>query len=143
METLYSSDDRRLERKSSISQSKNRLSIYRKGEWLPIAFDVLESATCDGVSVHQAVLTDDENDNGYFYPVATCRKIEDKYILFDDKGQKLKELPEYYGDGFYRPFIDQQILVTGDNEGLGSHNIFEIRVGLDYYTCKNRLLAVE
>jgi hypothetical protein len=143
MEILKSSDDRQVEKKSSIDQYKNFLSVFRQGGWIPISYDVLESLTCDGAASHRAVMTDDESWNGYHYPIAICRRTNGEYLTTDKQGLELKDLPCWQGKGKYEQYVDERRITNADNEGVGIMNSPKYRVGLDYYTCKKTLPAVK
>lgn len=143
MEILKASDDRQIERKSSIDQYKNFLSVFRQGGWIPISYDVLESLTCDGAASHRAIMTDDKDWNGYHYPIATCHRIRGAYLTTDKKGLEEKDLPCWQGKGKYSQYVDEQRITNADNEAIGVINDVKYRIGLDYYTCKNTLPAVE
>ena len=139
MEILKSSDDRQVERKSSIDQYQNFLSVFRQGGWIPISYDVLESITCDGAISHPAIMTDDLNWNGYHYPVAVCRKIRNQYLVSDRKGVELKDLPEWQGKGQYQQYVDERRITNADNVAVGTANVVKYKIGLDYYKAKNTL----
>lgn len=143
MEILKSSDDRRIEVKSSIDQYKNFLSVFKQGGWIPISYDVLESVTCDGVTSHKAIVTDDENWNGYHYPIATCRKVNGKYLVSDKEGIELKDLPCWQGKGKYEVYVNDHRITNADNEAVGTANAVRFRIGLDYYVAKKTLTPVK
>lgn len=143
MKILRSSDDRQIELKSSINQYENFLSVFKQGGWIPISYDVLDSLTCDGIKSHRAIVTDDKDWNGYHYPIAVCRKVKGKYLLSDKQGVELKDLPEWQGKGKYEDFVDEQRITNADNEAVGTANRTRFRIGLDYYTAKKTLPAVE
>lgn len=142
MEILKSSDDRQIEVKSSIDQYKNFLSVFKQGGWIPISYDVLESITCDGVASHRAIMTDDENWNGYHYPIATCRKVRGKYLVTDKQGVELKDLPCWQGKGQYEVWVDDHRITNADNEAVGTISKVKYRIGLDYYKAKKDLTPV-
>lgn len=142
MEVLRSSDDRRIEVKSSIDQYQRFLSVFKQGGWIPISYDVLESITCDGITSHRAIMTDDKDWNGYHYPVAICNKVKGKYLLSDKQGVELKDLPCWQGKGQYEEYVDEVRLTNADNEAVGVADKVQYRVGLDYYTAKNTLSPV-
>lgn len=143
MKLLEASDDRRIEKSSSIDQYKNFLSVFRQGGWVPISYDVLESIGCDGARTHRAIVTDDKNWNGYHYPIAYCKRRRDEYLLSDFQGTVSKDLPKWQGRGQYEEFVDEQRLTNADNEAVGTANVVTYKVGLDVYACKDTLPAVE
>lgn len=138
---LYSNDGRQIERKSSLLQHKDKLAIKRQGGYLPISYDVLETIGCDGATSHRAILSLDPDDIGYTFPIATCTRTRASVLLSDKQGIELKELPLWYGSGLYEKFVDEQIIVKGDNRPLGESNAVKYKVGLDYYLAKKILPA--
>lgn len=128
-------------RKSSISQNRNKFSVMQRGEWTPIEFDVLDAITCDGVISHRAILTDDTEDMGYQFPVATQRYTEETLVAADESRIVEKELPAWFGGGTYQEAIDQVSFLTSDNGALGSRNTVELKIGLDYVVATKRLKA--
>ena len=143
MEILRNSDDRRIERKSSIDQYRNFLSVFKQGGWIPISYDVLESITCDGTFSHKAIMTDDANWNGYHYPIAVCQKIQGSYLKTDKRGVELRDLPCWQGKGKYEQYVDEQRITNADNQGVGTMNAPKYRMGLDYYLAKTTLPVVK
>lgn len=143
MEILKASDDRQIEVKSSINQYRNFLSVFRQGGWIPISYDVLESLTCDGATSHKAIMTDDKDWNGYHYPIATCHQLRGAYLTTDKKGVEMRDLPRWQGEGQYGQYVDEQRITNADNEAVGVINNVKYRIGLDIYTCKKTLPAIE
>ena len=143
MEILYNSDDSQVEKKSSIVQHKDKLSVVSQGEYLPISFDVLETVGCEGVKSHRAILSLNSDDIGYTYPVAECRLIKDEIVYFDERGEITKKLPAWYGAGEYQAFNDDLVFANADNGALGVRNNITLRMGLDYYQAKQTLPATE
>lgn len=141
MNIVYNSDDRQIERKSSIDQYSNFLSVYRQGGQIPIAFDLIESITCDGIKSRKTI-THFGGYNGYRYPIAHCTRDKLSYLLTDKKGLVTKKLPECQGDGEYNEYVDESIVVNADNKALGEANRVHYRVGLDYYQAKKTLPSV-
>lgn len=139
---LYSSDNRQIERKSSIAQHKDKLSVHSQGQWVPISYDVIETIGCEGIKSHRAILSNNPDDIGYIYPVATCVKTRETLLLSDKQGVELDELPFWYGSGLYERFVDEQIIVKGDNHPLGEFNTVKYKVGLSYCLAKKTLPAV-
>lgn len=143
MEILKASDDRQIEVKSSIDQYRNFLSVFKQGGWIPISYDVLESLTCDGAKSHRAIMTDDKDWIGHHYPIATCYKVGSKYLITDNNGVELKDLPCWQGKGQYEQYVDEHRVTNADNEAVGTANKVKYRIGLDVYACKKTLPAVE
>ena len=138
MEVLEPTEEKRVERLSSIYQFRHMLAVRKGDEWVPIQFDVLDGIVCDKVLSHPAILTD-KPYIGYAFPVGECRYISDMYVQSDQKGTELKALPEFFGSGFYESAYDRDIMVNSDNGALGVHNDTTLRVGLDYVLAKNSL----
>ena len=88
-------------------------------------------------------MTDDKDDLGYNYPEAECRKYTNKYLYHDVQGTEIRELPEWFGAGFYQAYIDEHRIVNSDTGALGTTNVTRYRIGLDYYQAIKNLPAVE
>lgn len=138
MKILQNADDRRIKLKSSIDQFDSFLSIYKQGGQIPIAFDVIESITCDGIKSHKAIFTFDPKFKGYIYPVGHCTKTKIQYLLTDERGVVADTLPEC-GDTSYQKYVDRKVIVNADNEAVGVANVINYRVGLDYYEAEDTL----
>lgn len=139
MDVLLSSEDRQVERKSSIDQYKNKLSVYSQGAWLPISYDVLDGVTCEGLRHHRAIVTDDKTDLGYNYQISECKRYTAKYLFHDTQTTELRELPEWFGAGLYDHFINGQSFTNADNGAVGTFSLVHYRVGTDYYKAKESL----
>lgn len=133
MEILYSSDDKKIKRHSSITQHRDKFSVHAQGSWLPISYDVIDSIICDKVNSRRAILSLAPHDIGYTFPTATCEKTFKTLLLTDKYGVVTEELPEWFGSGLYQKFIDEYALTKGDNHPLGVKNKINYKIGLDYY----------
>lgn len=138
MKILRDSDDRRIKMKNSIDQFDSFLSVYKQGGQVPIAFDVIDSITCNGIRSHKAIFTFDPKFKGYIYPIAHCKEKKVQYLLTDQKGVITETLPEC-GDVDYQRYVDRKIIVNADNEAVGVAKAVNYRVGLDYYEAEDTL----
>lgn len=141
MEILLNSDERRVEEHSSIHQFSHFLAVHKQGEYVPISFDILETARCAEIKSHRAILTDDKRWNGYFYPVATCTKHSQDVVFGDHQGVGERPLPPCQGKGNYLTFVNENQAVHDKVEFLGVKNKVRYRVGLNYYLAKETLPA--
>lgn len=141
MNILSAVNDSKIERKSSIDQHKDKLSVYSQGGWLPISYDVIDAIGCNGIKSHKAILSFDEDDLGYNFPEKYCYRPKDSYVLADRIGTETEMLPEYYGDGTYETYIDEKTITNADNGALGEHYKGRERVGLEFYRTKDILPA--
>ena len=137
---LTSDDDIRVTYRSSISQFKNTLSVSQRGEWVPLSYDVLDYLGCDGAKSHRAVVTDGD-DIGYQFNVAEQVCYTDKYVYHDKDMVELRELPHWFGEGFYEAHIHEASLINSDTESLGNRGKHVSRVGLSYALATETLEA--
>lgn len=131
MKILTSCDAPTVRYKSSISQHRNTLCVMKKGEWLPISYDVLDFIDCECARSHRAYMTDGD-DLGWHYPVGECKIYNTQYVFHDHYGKELRTLPEWFGAGVYEQMIDKNAFVNSDTEALGVVNETRLRVGLSY-----------
>ena len=137
---LTSDDDIRVTYRSSISQFKGTLSVSQRGEWVPLSYDVLDYLGCDGAKSHRAVVTDGD-DIGYQFNVAEQVCYTDKYVYHDRDTVELRELPHWFGEGFYEAYVHEAALINSDTESLGSRSKQVSRVGLSYALAAETLEA--
>lgn len=143
MEILFAEpDDHVIDRKSSISQHTDKLGVWKKGQFIPLSYDHLDYIDCDKVTSHKAVLSSG-GDLGFNYPTGSCTVITDEYLLSDLKEEVVRELPEWYGTGFYEALVDKFTMTLSDDSSLGLRHRRELAVGLDYVKCKTVIPAVE
>lgn len=135
-------DDHTVERKSSISQHTDKLGTWKKGEFIPIAFDQLDYIDCDKIMSHRAVISFGD-DIGFNYPTGKCTIIDNNYLTFDQRETVIKALPAFYGEGFYQAFVDKFTIINFSSCSLGIDNSRQLTVGLDYVKCKTVLPPVE
>lgn len=135
---LEAADERRTATKSSISQAKNtKLSVTNDvGVFLPISFDHIDYIRCGEVKSHRATvaLTDEED---YKYTVKTCTYVSDLYVYKDTAEERIEPLPEWFGAGFYRKYVESKSFVNGDETSLGTRNKTTIQSGLHYVEAKD------
>lgn len=130
-----------LVKKSSISQHKNKLSVIKGAEYVPIAFDTLDYIDCDRAVSHPTILAIDD-DLGYFYPVSECKFYTDNYVYHDGDRVELKTLPHWFGEGLYQESVKKYSFTNADNGALGTHNEQTLRIGEDYVTTKETLRPI-
>lgn len=138
MPALEPDEERDVEYRSSISQHKNKLSVARRGEWIPISFDVLDYINCDGISSHRAIVAD-RDDIGYTFNTSEETLLSDTYLTGDYEALVREKLPAWFGTGEYERYISARTYVNGDCEALGVRNGKTYRVGLNYALAKNTL----
>lgn len=131
MKILTSYDAPTVRYKSSISQHRNTLCVMKRGEWLPISYDVLDFIDCECVRSHRAFMTDGD-DIGWHYPVGECKIYNTEYVYHDDHGTELRTLPEWFGAGMYLAAKRNDAFINSDTEALGVCNEYRLRVGLSY-----------
>lgn len=142
MEILKASDDRRMEIRSSIDQYRHFLSAFKQGGWVPVSYDVIETAGCDGTKKHEAIMTDDKNWNGFHFPIAYCKVVNGKYLLTDKQGIETLPLPEWMGEGEFQSYVDEHRITNADNEAVGTANVITFKIGLDYCLAKETLPVI-
>lgn len=142
MEILYNEDTHLIQEKSSIKQFEGFLSVYKQGEYVPISFDVLETAKCTDIKKHRAILAL-EPWCGYAYPVATCKRSSQDIVVDDLRGVEEKPLPPCQGEGKYLTYTDVNRAVHDGLEFIGVENTTQYRVGLNYYQARDTLQAEE
>ena len=116
---------------SSISQHKNKLSVRRGGEWLPISYDVIDYIDCDKVVSHRAVVTDSP-DIGYDFSVGEKHFYSDIFLTGDKIGIEKVPLSPWFGEGCYERYVSSRVLLKADCEPLSIHNKEKLRVGYNY-----------
>lgn len=85
----------------------------------------------------------DGDDIGYNYPVGECKFYTDEYVYHDEKGTELRALPHWFGEGFYKANVNSNSFINADNGALGTHNEYNLRVGLSYARARETLKGVE
>lgn len=138
MSVLEPSEEADVAYHSSVSQHKNKLSVFQRGEWVPISFDALDYIDCNGTKSHRAIVTDGD-DIGYNFSVANEVLLSDAYLTGDYEGIVVEKLPVWFGTGEYEKYISARDYVNSDSEALGIRNGQKYRVGLSYALAKNIL----
>lgn len=136
---LYADDSGKIKRLSSITQHRDKFSVYAQGGWLPISYDVLDVITCEGARTHRAILSLNPHDIGYKFPVASCKRQYKTILLSDKYGLVTEELPEWQGSGRFQRFVNHYMSTNGDNKLLGTTNEVRYRIGLDYYLAEETI----
>lgn len=127
---------------SSINQHKNKLSVLKGGEIVPISFDAIDYIDCNHIESHTAILTDGD-DIGFEFPVDEKTYCSDIYATYDTQGVREEKLPCWFGEGFYEKYFDERSFLNFDNGALGVKNKETIRIGLDYALANRTLEADE
>lgn len=125
---------------SSITQHKNKLSVYKGGEWLPISYDVIDYIDCKRVVSHRAIVTD-KPDIGYEFPVNEWHMVSDTYLTGDFTGTKQVKLDPWFGEGYYEKYVKERVYLNAKCSSLGIRNEDKYRVGLNYALAKRTLKA--
>lgn len=131
MKILESNDSPTVRYKSSISQHRNTLCVMKRGEWLPISYDVLDFIDCERIECHRAFMTDGD-DIGWHYPVGECTLYTNQYVYHDEYGTELRTLEDWFGTGMYLEALTKRAFINSDLEALGIVNKYRLRVGLSY-----------
>lgn len=140
MEYLPVADEHRTITKSSISQARDtKLSLSNGiGQFIPIVFDNLDYIDCDKVMSHK-IMVSDSDELSFEYPVKECTYYIDKYVYSDEEGTELKEMPEWFGAGFYRAYVNRNDFTNFDYEAFGIRNIQTLQGGLHYTIASDTL----
>lgn len=131
MKILESNDSPTVRYKSSISQHRNTLCVMKRGEWLPISYDVLDFIDCECVASHKAYMSDGA-DAEWQYPVGECKIYNTEYVFHDEYGSELRPLPEWFGAGMYLAALRKNAFINSDTEALGICTETRLRIGLNY-----------
>ena len=107
---------------------------------VPIEFDAIDYIDCGKVVSHP-VIVDNGRNIGYIFSDGVHEYITDEYPLTDRTEDVLKELPEWFGDGFYQDHEDYQAITNFDDSALGTRNVNRLRVGQHYYLADEILPA--
>lgn len=137
---LYNEDKSGVRVHSSIDQFSTFLSAEVGGVSVPIEFDAIDYIDCGKVVSHP-VIVDNGRNIGYIFSDGIHEYITDEYPLTDRSEDVLKELPEWFGDGFYQDHEDYQAITNFDDAALGTRNVNRLRVGQHYYLADEILPA--
>lgn len=125
-------DEHRTVTKSSIAQHKgDTLTVFRAGEHIPLVFDQIDYIDCDKIVSHRATVTD-SSELPYEYPVGHCTYLSDLYVTLDKEGEEIKKLPCWFGDGWYREYVNTRTYVNFDDQAFGIRNAQHVDIGLHY-----------
>jgi hypothetical protein len=116
------------------------LSAEVGGVSVPIEFDIIDYIDCGKVVSHPAIIDNGKNI-GYIFSDGIHEYITDEYPLTDHTEDVLKELPEWFGDGFYQDHDEYEAITNFDNSSLGTRNVNKLRVGQHYYLADDILPA--
>lgn len=128
---LNDADQTDTHRHSSIDQYGNFLSVKKGGVNVPIRFDSLDWINCEGIKTHPIIISDG-TDIGFNFPVGHYSYITDDYIVMDRKEVVVKQMPEWFGKGWYEKALNEKVFTNFDNGSLGMRNKVNLRIGLDY-----------
>lgn len=130
--------------KSSINQYHDRGFFTGEvgGVTLPIASDYIDYIDCDCVHTHPVTM-EYGDVTGYEYPVGHYCYTTDQYVMVDHHGTETRVLPAWFGEGFYKAFVDKTAFTNFDNSALAIRNVEKLRIGLEYATCKKTITGVQ
>lgn len=128
---LNDADETDIKRHSSINQYGAFLSVEKGGVNVPLRFDSLDWINCDGIKTHPVIVSDG-NDLGFNFPVGHYTYFTDTYLLMDRKEVVVRQLPEWFGKGWYEKALNQKVFTNFDESSLGVRNKVNLRIGLDY-----------
>lgn len=134
IEYLNDADEYNVRRHSSVDQYGSFLSVKKGGVNIPLRFDSLDWINCDGIKTHPVIVSDG-NDLGYHFPVGHYTYFTDTYLIMDRKEVVVKQLPKWYGEGWYEKALNQKVFTNLDGASLGMRNRVKLRIGLDYVNC--------
>ena len=140
--TVHPIVDDQVERKSSINQHKDLLSVLIRGEWCPLVFNIVDGVECGKIQFHKTALRIRPGLN-YTFPVGTCKYVKDNYLLTAKDRIELKPLCSYFGSGLYESREHKKVLTNIGHSALGYRQEKVLRVGKDYVVAKKTLKAVE
>ena len=143
MKFLSADENNQAEWKSSAYQYKDREFLTGEvgGVTLPIVFDYIDYIDCDHIESHPVTLTLGD-DIGYDFPVGHYKYTTDQYVLVDHSGVETKMLPAWFGEGFYKEYVDKLAFTNFDNGALAIRNEENLRIGLEYAKCKKTIEGV-
>lgn len=139
---IASNDDHKVHRKSSIDQYNNTLHIVKGGVSIPISFDTLDYIYCNKTVSHRTILSEG-GDIGYHFEVGKRVFFSDLYVISDFRGTETAQLPAFFGEGFYDRYFSKNVLTVDDRSSLGTRNVSERKVGLDYILADETITPVE
>lgn len=143
MKFLSADENNQAEWHSSVIQYKDRdfFTGLAGGVALPIVSDYIDFIDCTHVQSHPVTMEMGDTI-GYDFPVGHYRYTTDQYVLVDHSGTEIRQLPAWFGEGFYKEYVDKLAFTNFDNGALAVHNEANLRVGLAYASCKKTLTGV-
>lgn len=131
LEYLNDADEVNIHRHSSANQYGNFLAVKKGGINIPLRFDKLDWISCDGVKTHSVIISDGD-DIGYNFPVGHYTYFTDTYLIMDRDKVVVKQLPKWYGEGWYEKSLRDKTFTNFDGSSLGERNRVDLTIGLDY-----------
>lgn len=128
---LNDADQTDTHRHSSINQYGAFISVKKGGVNIPLRFDSLDWINCEGIKTHPVIISDG-NDLGYNFPVGHYTYFTDTYLIMDRKEVVVKELPKWYGEGWYEKALNEKVFTNFDDASLGMRNRVDLRIGKDF-----------
>ena len=131
VEYLNDADETDIHRHSSIDQYDHFLSAEKGGVNIPLRFDSLDWINCEGIKTHPVIVSDG-NDLGYHFPIGHYTYFTDTYLIMDRNEVVVKQLPKWYGEGWYEKVLNERNFTNFDGHSLGVRNRVDLTIGLDY-----------
>lgn len=128
---LNDADEANIHRHSSANQYGNFLAVQKGGVNIPLRFDSLDWINCEGIKTHPVIVSDG-NDIGYHFPVGHYTYFTDTYLIMDRNEVVVKQLPKWFGDGWYEQYLNEKTFTNFDGCSLGERNRVDLRIGLEY-----------
>ena len=135
---LDDADETDVKRNSSIDQHREFLSVKKGMNAIPIRFDKLDWVNCDGIKSHPIIISYG-TDYGYNYQVRHYTYFTDKYLMMDRNEVVVKQLPHWYGEGWYEQHIGKKTFTNFDDSSLGVRNRIDLRIGTDFVSAEEIL----
>ena len=128
---LNDADEVNIHRHSSANQYGNFLAVEKGGINVPLRFDRIDWINCEGIKIHPVIISDG-NDIGYHFPVGHYTYFTDTYLVMDRNEVVVKQLPKWYGEGWYEKVLNERDFTNFDGHSLGVRNRVDLTIGLDY-----------
>lgn len=128
---LDDADESDIHRYSSINQYGAFLSVKKGGVEIPLRFDKIDWIDCGKLKTHPVIISDG-TDIGFDFPVGHYTYFTNTYYIMDRKEVVVKELPEWFGKGWYEKALNERVFTNFDGHSLGETNQVNLRIGYDY-----------
>ena len=128
---LNDADEANVHRHSSANQYGNFLAVQKGGVNIPLRFDSLDWINCEGIKTHPVIVSDGD-DIGYHFPIGHYTYFTDTYLIMDRNEVVVKQLPKWFGDGWYEQYLNEKTFTNFDGCSLGERNRVDLTIGLDY-----------